>query len=62
MLSNEDYQKAQKAHEEAVTNSKSKPDSLKCAVCGRSVRSKAYVGYEDQALCHEHRESYATTE
>jgi DNA-directed RNA polymerase subunit RPC12/RpoP len=31
----------------------------RCAVCGRRVRSTAYVGYEDQALCYRHRENYA---
>jgi len=30
-----------------------------CKVCGRQVRSTAYVGYEEQALCWEHREQYS---
>jgi hypothetical protein len=31
----------------------------KCVACGRTVRSLAYVGYEDQALCNVCRGGYS---
>ena len=31
----------------------------RCAVCHCVVRSSAYAGYEDQALCYRHREGYS---
>jgi hypothetical protein len=31
----------------------------KCVVCRRTVRSFAYVGYEDQALCNVCRDGYS---